>query len=283
MNEASRWRLEFARHITGKYTRHPSVRAIMVSGSVARGCADRWSDVEIGVFWEAFPSRDEFQTLMLETGGTAWELDPFEVGEDVQYEEYTVGSLKIDLRHMTMAGMEAVLAAVVDHAEIAQERQEIVAAVLHGIGLEGEPWLAKWRARAADYPEQLAEAMIRCSLSLPPWWSVPMLAVRGDWHLVYAALHQASERIVGALIGLNRLYYPGSKWLAQTLARLTLTPPNLYARLMETFRVEPPVGAEQMRLLIEETFDLITFHRPDIDLSAERATFRYRRPIADPE
>jgi hypothetical protein len=283
MNEASRWRLEFAHQVAAKYARHPSVRAIMVSGSVARGCADRWSDVEIGVFWEAFPARDEFQALMQDAGGTVWELDPYEAGEDVQYEEYTLGPLKIDLRHMTIAGMEAVLVAVIDHAEIAEERQEIVAAVQQGIPLEGEPWMAKWRARAASYPEQLAEAMIRHSLSLPPWWSVPMLAARGDWHLVYAALHQASERIVGALLGLNCLYYPGSKWLAQTLAGLALTPPSLYPRLMQSFRVEPEAGAEQMRLLIEETFDLITYHRPDIDLSAERAAFRYRRPIVDRE
>ena len=29
----------------------------MVSGSTARGDADRWSDVEIGVFWSSRPSR----------------------------------------------------------------------------------------------------------------------------------------------------------------------------------------------------------------------------------
>jgi len=281
MNQASQWRLEFARQVATTYTRHPSVRVVMVSGSVARGYADRWSDVEIGVFWESFPSRDAFRALVQEAGGKAWELDPFEEGADVQYEEYTVGPLKIDLRHMTMTGMEEVLAAVVDQADIAEARQEIVAAILHGIPLEGALWMAKWQARAADYPEQLAQAMIRHSLALPAWWSIPLLAARGDWHLVSASLHHTSERILGALMGLNRRYYPGSKWLAQTLAGLTLTPPDLYARLMQTFRVEPQVGAEQMRLLIEETFDFVTYHRPDIDLRVERAAFRYHRPIAD--
>ena len=40
MNEVSRWRLAVAHQVAATYIRHPSVRAIMVSGSVARGYAD---------------------------------------------------------------------------------------------------------------------------------------------------------------------------------------------------------------------------------------------------
>ena len=281
MNKASQWRLEAARQVAAHYRCHSSVRAIIVSGSVARGCADRWSDVEIGIFWDALPSRTALHALVQAAGGTAWELDPFVEGEDVQYEEYVVGPLKIDLRHMTIAGMETELAAVVDRAEPSGDRQEIVSAVVHGIPLAGAPQVAAWQTRAASYPDELSLTMIRNALSLPPWWSVPMLAARGDWHLVAGALQQASERILSVLLGLNRLYHPGSKWLARTLAEMPVAPPDLYTRLMRALRSEPDAGAEQMRLLIEESFDLIAQQRPDIDLTAERAAFRYCRPCID--
>ncbi len=70
MNEASRWRLGRAREIAPVYLADPRVRAVMVGGSVARGWADRYSDVEVGVFWEAFPSPEQFRAAMERARGT---------------------------------------------------------------------------------------------------------------------------------------------------------------------------------------------------------------------
>ena len=115
MNEASRWRLEMARAIAPVYTTDPRVRAVIVAGSVARGFADAYSDVEIGVFWEEFPAPEELQVAMERSRGTAWELDPHDAEkDDVWYEEYAVDGLKIDLRHMTAARLDQVLTAVIE-------------------------------------------------------------------------------------------------------------------------------------------------------------------------
>jgi predicted nucleotidyltransferase len=45
MNEARRWLSELARQNATVYTGHPSAQAFMITGSVARGEADRCSDL----------------------------------------------------------------------------------------------------------------------------------------------------------------------------------------------------------------------------------------------
>jgi hypothetical protein len=281
-SEASYRRLDRAREIAPIYAANPKVEALIVGGSVARGCADRYSDVEIGVFWREHPSDAEFEAAMRRAGGSRWELDPYdEAQEDVHYEEYEVDGLKIDLRHMTVDGMERVLAAVLDDFETAEERQTIVWVAQRGIVLHGAPLAASWQRRAACYPPGLARAMVARHLELPAWWCVEMYADRGDLPLVYRALSEAVSHILGLLLGLNRLYHPGLKWLDRSIREMSLAPPDLAARIHQAFRAEPREGARQMQGLVEETFALVAEQMPDAGAEAARAAFLYRRPILE--
>lgn len=281
MNEASRWRLAMAHAIAPVYAPDPRVRAMIVAGSVGRGCADQYSDVETGVFWERLPEPGELQAAMERARGTDWELDPYDPDkDDVWYEEYVAGGLKIDLRHMAVTRMEAVLAAVVDEGDISKsDRQEIIFAVQHSVPLHGAPQIEEWRVRAARYPDRLARAMVLKHVAFPPWWSVLMYAERGDLPMLYGAFHQATRRILGVLLGLNRIYDPGMKWIDQTIAMLAVAPPELAARLAEAFRAEPRAGARQMQQLIEETFDRVEQEMPGLDIAGIRRDFRFCRPI----
>src|SRR5262245_22828051 len=114
MNKHCLWRLAMARKVAPVYAANHKVAAIMVAGSVARGFADRHSDVEVGVFWNELPEPAELRGAMGLLQGTDWELDPYEVGQDVWYEEFLVDGLKIDLRHMTVARMSELLTAVLE-------------------------------------------------------------------------------------------------------------------------------------------------------------------------
>jgi predicted nucleotidyltransferase len=64
MNSASQWRQEFARRIAPAYAANPNVAAIVLGGSSARGHADRYSDIEIGIFWHQPPTEAERQAAV---------------------------------------------------------------------------------------------------------------------------------------------------------------------------------------------------------------------------
>jgi predicted nucleotidyltransferase len=50
MNLNNQWRLEMARQIMPVYAANPKVAVVAVSGSVGRGWADRYSDIELDVY-----------------------------------------------------------------------------------------------------------------------------------------------------------------------------------------------------------------------------------------
>lgn len=52
MNEASEQRQALAKKIAIAYITNPKVKAIRVAGSVARGQADAYSDIDISIYYE---------------------------------------------------------------------------------------------------------------------------------------------------------------------------------------------------------------------------------------
>ena len=53
---ASLARRDVAARVVRPYAANPKVAAVVLGGSAAHGHADRFSDVEIGVFWREPPS-----------------------------------------------------------------------------------------------------------------------------------------------------------------------------------------------------------------------------------
>ena len=164
MNGASRWRWEFARAIGPAYAAHPDVRAVEVGGSVARGCADRYSDIEVGVFWGAPPTEEARREAAHSARGVAWRAYEFADGE--WSEEYTTAGVKIDVRHRLVATAEEWLIAVLDRCDTDVVKQNSISALQHARPLHGAFLLAEWQSRAGAYPDGLAEARVRENLML---------------------------------------------------------------------------------------------------------------------
>jgi len=55
-NAASQWRREIGETIGAAYAGNGKVAAVILGGSTARGHADRYSDIELGVFWHTPPA-----------------------------------------------------------------------------------------------------------------------------------------------------------------------------------------------------------------------------------
>ena len=76
MNPASQWRFDLAQKIASIYAHNPPVAAVMISGSTARGHADRFSDVELGVFWDQPPTETERAVVVEQSGADLIRLYP---------------------------------------------------------------------------------------------------------------------------------------------------------------------------------------------------------------
>jgi hypothetical protein len=93
---ASVWRQKAAQVIARPYVLHPGSSAVFLGSSAARGWADAYPDIELGILWDAVPAAGARQGLAESAGGNGY----VDYGLDaVLYEtaeEYLVAELKVD-------------------------------------------------------------------------------------------------------------------------------------------------------------------------------------------
>jgi hypothetical protein len=278
MNEASQWRLEVARFVATIIACNSKVQAIMLGGSASRGNADRYSDIEIGVFWSEDPTEADRMAPILPAGGVFWELDPYDERDFTWMEEWGLGGVKMDMRNLTLNGLQRIINAVRE-GDTGEFRQTALSAIQHGIPLFNEPLIQQWKARISEYPVRLGEAMVRENLELDEWcWWAELLAQRGDLSMAYSAFSYAAQNTLAILLGLNRIYHPGFKWVNRMIAEMTIKPQDLGARIERVFACAPIDAVPLLRDLRLETYDLIDAHMPQIETQAARTAFVKLRP-----
>lgn len=279
MNDASRWRLEVARFVAPIIAKNPKVQAIVLGGSASRGHADSYSDIEIGVFWSEPPTDAERIAPIEPAGGVFWELDPYDPIEDTWMDEWGLGGVKMDVRNLTVAGLERILAEVTQQADTVEFKHMTVSAIQYGMALYNPQMLEQWQAQLTPYPGALGRALIQKNLRLDSWcWWVELLAQRGDLTLMYSSLSQGAHKMLYMLTGLNQMYFPGFKWLYRLMDDLAIKPEHLSARMTQAFQSEPLTATSTLRDLIVETYDLIEAHMPDVDTIEARSEFLKQRP-----
>ncbi len=282
MNEETARRLALAQRIAPFYQRNPKVAVVLVAGSVGRGNADRFSDIELDIFWSAPPTEDERRAPIEAAGGAIAEVFPFE--DDEWAEMFYLDAVKVDTSMFLVETMDRYLAEVVDGWSTDESRQFIIAAVQHSLPLQGEAQVERWREKAATFPEGLARKLIEERLQQPARWQyAPMLAEREDFVFLYNIVARVVHSMVGALIALNRMYlpHPHHKWIEQLASEMRLAPPNFATRLREVYRAEPTTGVRQLQSLLDETLALIERGMPEVDLGEARRWIDERRAGAN--
>lgn len=271
MSDANIWRTALAEEITARYAEHPAVEAVALIGSAARGWADAYSDVELGVFWRDEPREIDLQTLVERIGGTDRHSAGYDAPIQAWGEDYLLRGVKIDLGHWLTAAMNGIVTDVVEASDTALPKQTSVSALLNAVPLYGQTTIQPWQQRARVYPDALADKTIRQNISFSPMWMLRMLAERGDFPLVRRNLSTLAHKLFTLLCAVNRVYYPGHKWTPRILAGMAASPPDFVSRLDAALIAPLPCAVEEFEHLIHEVFDLVNTYVPSVDLAVERA------------
>jgi len=279
MNEATAWRHALAQQLAPHYSANPKVTAIVVLGSVTLGCADRYSDIDLGVFWAAPPTEQERRDVIERVKGKRWRRFPSNSGADQWSEVYQVDGVTVDVRHSTVETMERILADVLEHYDPSLLKQQHIATLLSAFPLYNPTLLQHWQRKASVYPHELGVATVRAHLLFCPAWGQEMLAERNDLLALYDSFCTTEKRILLVLMGLNHIYYPGFQWIDRLIGQMHIVPPNLATRCKQVFGIvgiDPLAGVYQLHELIEETFSLVQTHLGEFDITQVRAEFADR-------
>jgi hypothetical protein len=190
--------------------------------------------------------------------------------------------LLVEVSHYTTDFMMLTLHQVLREYNTGELAHNLIAGVVDALPLYGDDLIASWQQEAAHYPRELAAAVVEKYGVIDHFWRWEMYLHRSEnLPLIYQAFAQAHHRLLHTLLGLNRVYYFGFKWIDVVDARLRLKPDNFLSRLRDVYKIAPDAGAQQTIELVEETFNFIETHLPDVNVGRLREIFRYRRPVWD--
>lgn len=290
MNPASKWRRDIAVGVAQIYARNPNVVAVVLGGSSARGHADHFSDIELGVFWRAEPGEDERAAILQGVGGDlhrlypregdAWE-DTFFMGRAAPEAEKS--GVLTEVVNMHLDAAERTLDDVLLTFDTDEGKLNLVAALLEGVPLHGKALLIGWQARAAAYPDGLVLALVRRYAPIDHFWRWEMYLARGEnlW-----GLHQhfgwVQRRLLHVLLAINRVYFFSFKWLDVVLERLVVAPEKFAERFNQVDRLPPREAAAEPSRLVDEVYALLERHVPGMtpaEVARLRHFFHYRRPL----
>lgn len=244
----------------------------MVAGSVGRGTADRYSDIEIDVYYREAPTEAERVAAVEGCGGSLVALGE---DEDEWAEEMSFAGFDAHTSTFLVATMERYLHEVLDDWSTAPAGQTRLFSVLNAVTLKGEEQVERWRARAATYPDGLRNAMLAENLAFEPFrYAGEMHAARGDRLVLYDVLLGAARSLLAALFGLNRIHLPTFDYLKRMnewVELLAVSPADLSMRLERVFATEPVQAVRSFAELIDETLVLVDRHAPSFDTSPYRA------------
>jgi predicted nucleotidyltransferase len=281
MNKANQYRHQLASEISQPYANHPKVAAIALTGSVARGWADKYSDIELHVFWSEPATDADRRNLIQKADGKIFQL--WEREDDGWSESFHVEAVKVDLSSFLVSTTEKFLNDVVDQADTDLMKQLLVSSINNSVALQGACLMNRWKAKSENYPDELSTNIIKKYLRFGPRWGPEMLVARDDQVFLYHLVNQMQQQIMGVLHGLNRIYisHPQFKWLDQTIAKMALKPQNLSVRLKDIYDLPPVEAVRKLQQLIEEVFELVETQLPRLDIESEKAWFQRRRTLIE--
>ena len=275
------------RPVLDAYAGCAAVDAVMLSGSTARGDADRWSDTEVGVFWSRPPTADERAAVAEAARAADLRMVTGEDANPPWYDHLYLGAgrpdgLMVEVIHTLTAGVDDTLDTVLGSCDPVPPALDALKGIVDGREVSGAraDVVARWKERAASYPRGLAVAVARRDGAIEQFWRWRMLVERDNPLLLAREFNRIASQLLNVLHALNGRYcgHPSAfKRLDAMEDELTVAPRGLAARLRAVFTLPAPEGAQVLRGLVEDTYDLVEVHLPEVDVERLRTLFRSDR------
>lgn len=274
-NQHAVWRIDLARKLAQSISLFQGVQAIVVAGSVARGYADEYSDLEIPVFWDALPDDTKRHALINRLNASLVYAFDGPSAED----QLLIQGVQVDLWHVSVAGQDAIIQAVLGGHSLDLGSLNAMDTIRSCIPLYGHELVRGWKEQARLYPEELAKQIVREHIACFKVAGLSVLAARDNPTAFYGELCHLHQEMFLVLLALNQSYFPTYKWLLRALETMQVKPENMDQRLRRVFNLPYQEAIADTKKLLEEIIELVEQQFPGLDTSAVRRQLGYARAV----
>ncbi len=260
------WRIELAQKLFQKVKTTKGLQTAFIGGSVCRGLADEYSDLELCFVWDTL--LEEKQRLAF---NETLEVKSFYVSEqrenDFKQVEESVHfhDFQIDIFHTTTAYINSIIEAVFVKNEI-KFSQQIYLNVLHNaLPLYDNGRLEEWKNQIETYPQRLGTKLIQTYTDRFFKASVDIFLYRKDWAVFYSLITGYQKNIFLVLTALNKVYFSGFKYSHQHIQQFSIKPQGMSDLYEKLYQLPPIEMWESIKKLKLEVLQLVKKYYPEIE------------------
>ncbi|MGH7176988.1 MAG: hypothetical protein ACREJC_06395 [Tepidisphaeraceae bacterium] len=200
--------LKLGKSVLGAYAVLPGVACAALTGSVAEGCADEYSDLDMTVYYRALPAEEVIRRIRSEIGGGTFTWQAGTHADREFGEGFRVQGVDCQIGHIIIERWEADIERVLRAEEVATPLHKAMSGTLVSIPICGHELVEEWKKRIAGYSDPLARAMVEQHLKFFLVWGLIERLSRRDAALwMRQEIVQSSYNILAILSGLNRKYF----------------------------------------------------------------------------
>jgi hypothetical protein len=269
-----------ARRIADAHLEETEPRAVLLVGSGAAGVADRYSDLDLILYYDELPDEEAIDRARDRLGGRDRRV--IHARSDEGYaESFRLGGVECQLGFVPIPAWERELDRILAGEDLDSPLPKAVDGFLAGIPLHGAETIGRWRDRALAYPDELRRRIVEHHWRFfPLWYFEEKLAARDAALWRQQVLLEAAFDLLAVLAALNRVYFSRFelKRLRALTARMAIAPADLAGRIERLFAVEPRSAGEELEALVRETQALVEAELPGLDLSLRKPLGARERP-----
>lgn len=240
----------------------------LVSGSTVEDLADARSDVDMSLVFETLPD----ETALRAACPAAWSWLIGDVAAGSAVVAFPLEGIEVQIAYSDRATLQRELDQVLVQHDPDTPNHKLCEGLAKAEPLCGAEALAAVQARVAAYPPALARALAEHWLvrRTTPWRAIAQIVHRDALPWCRELQVQACMRLLGALAGLNDLYFTDFQFkrLHGFERKLRQRPPALAARLESVLMAAPAPGFAALHALEGEVLAQVATRWPDLDLSA---------------
>lgn len=266
MNQHGKWRLELAQNLSRQLSEFSGIRAVAAGGSVARGYADAYSDLELLVYWNHQPDA-ETRLAVFNCLNAERRYPKMDIGYD---SAYLIAGFPVDVWHRTMEQEEAAADKVLNGFSTDLDAGNVLDTIRFAIPLYGVDYLEPIKECVEQYPDGLAVEFLKRFLPHFHLRQLLYAARRDNPTAFYSILNSILDGLFLVLLALNRSYFPTYKWFYKRLAELPVVPEQIDFRLRQLYVESPLSAVKQLTAILEETVALAERLYPQVDTAFVR-------------
>jgi len=280
LNKQSKWRFEVAEYLFSKIDIDSNLLSFFVGGSVARNCADEYSDLELCFVWKKEVSKKIRIVIYDQMGLNLKKISDIKDNTIPFGESYNFRNLKLDIWHLTENNINKTLSSVQEDLDIDIQKMNLLETFQSCIPIYGLEFILELntkivykRALGLKIVDEYSKTFFRANFDL--------FILRKDNTLCYTFIAKYLKHIYIVLEAINFQYSLSSKRIHFSLQKLKIKPKNIISLYQNINKLDIVEAWTEIKSLKLEIIELIKIHYPEIDLSRIERNMKIKRAKLD--